>query len=529
MNDLPLQICFRKRHLKCTEEKPTCKQCKDSGWTCESKSSRNKVLEIRHFVPPLRDLSKTPTPPLTVAYGLRIGPEGSNRDSQFFDHYSREAAPQFVGSFGSSFWTSYIPQVCSARPAVFRAVVALGALHYSFLQKNAQDSRDQLAVFHSAKYNDALSHLNQRIVSNDVEILEETLTTCVLFTVYEVLRGDNNAALVHLVGGLRTLQSLQPRELPNGDAVGAKRKPTTHNIFLEEISNLFARLDIQASSLVDGSALGIPIRFTDFAVSKQLPPSQLIYSNLDHARNALGQLLATTWDFLQTYATQWKYAYPESPPPEVASLRQTILSDLSTWLSNFHALLESRSGHLPPNPKDIRSSYTLRMQYLAASIRLSTCFDPEESAYDNHIPKFKEIVELGSFVLKPLLPPNITTTQRPQFSFTVDLGLIYPLYFTAFKCRDLPIRRAAIQLLKVAGREGPWDGSRMAMISEKIVEVEELGKAVLGIVGDGEVVPESARIHGAVFGIDGGETRQIECSFKDGRESGVWIRRSYVL
>ena len=403
------------------------------------------------------------------------------------------------------------------------------------LQRTGQDSRDELAVFHSAKYNDALSHLNRRIVSNDVEILEETLTTCVLFTVYEVLRGNNNAAVVHLVGGLRTLQSLQPREMLSGDAVEAKkRKPTAHNIFLEEISNLFARLDVQASSLVDGTALHIPVKFADFAVSKQSTPSQLLYSNLDQARNALVQLLAAVWDFLQTHASQWKYIYPESPPPESISLQQTILSDLTTWLSNFHALLESRSRHSPPpNPKDIQSSYTLRMQYLAASIRLSTCFDPEESAYDTHISKFNEIIDLGSFILNPFLPPKSTTTLRPhphpRFSFTIDLGLIYPLYFTAFKCRDLPTRRTAIQLLKVAGREGPWDGSRMAMIVEKIVEVEEeLGKGVLG-VGAEEGVPECARVHGAVFGVDGGEMRQVECSFKEGKESQVWVYRRFVV
>ena len=480
--------------------------------------SNSNQLKIREFVPP----SKTPTsPPLTVTRVLRTAPEGSYQDHRFFDHYSREAAPQFVGSFGYSFWTSYIPQACSARPAVYRAVVAVGALHYSYLRNAGRDFKNQLALFHASKYYDALQHLNRRIVNDDVEILEETLTTCVLLTLYEVLRGDNNAALVHLAGGLQPLRNLQSRESSKPGETETTKKPTTHNIFLEEISNLFARLDIQASSLVDGNALGIPVRFAEFAMSDKLAQSKLVYSNLDQARNALVQLLAATWDLLQRYATLWKYCFPEEVPPEVLSIRRASLSDLTQWLSDFHILLESQN--FPLNPKEIQSCYTLRMQYLAASIRLSTCFDPEELTYDSYIPKFKEIVDLGSFLL--VSPTSISNKQ--VFSFTVDLGLIYPLYFTAFKCRHLDTRQTAIQLLKVAGREGPWDGLSMALIAEKIMEVEELGRVALG-AGD-EVVPESTRVHGAYFDVNGGNPRQLECSFKDGKESQEWIQRTYIL
>jgi hypothetical protein len=58
--------------------------------------------------------------------------------------------------------------------------------------------------------------------------------------------------------------------------------------------------------------------------------------------------------------------------------------------------------------------------------------------------------------------------------FSVDMGFIPPLFYTAIKCRNPRIRRQAIELLIFAPhREGFWDGVLVARIAGEVIKLEE--------------------------------------------------------
>lgn len=88
--------------------------------------------------------------------------------------------------------------------------------------------------------------------------------------------------------------------------------------------------------------------------------------------------------------------------------------------------------------------------------------------------------------------------------FSIDLGIITPLYIVVSRCRDPAIRRRGLQLLASCNRrEGIWDSTLTARVAERIIAIEEEG-AISHPVLYASQIPEHARIRdlGTKFGID---------------------------
>jgi hypothetical protein len=81
--------------------------------------------------------------------------------------------------------------------------------------------------------------------------------------------------------------------------------------------------------------------------------------------------------------------------------------------------------------------------------------------------------------------------QIPEYggtSFTVEMGYIPPVYYTALKCRVPRIRRQAVRTLRAAPhREGVWNGPLLADVLEEIIAIEEgdLYAGDVRIIGSG--------------------------------------------
>jgi hypothetical protein len=117
--------------------------------------------------------------------------------------------------------------------------------------------------------------------------------------------------------------------------------------------------------------------------------------------------------------------------------------------------------------------------------------------YDRFWSNFSAIVEDAEIVLQHHLSGG-----HGYFNFSLDLGVIQPLYFTAIKCRELRNRKKAVDLLSRSGREGPFDGRRLGVVAQRAVELET--NIVSGINDEGEsgvshMVPEMHRLHSAGF------------------------------
>jgi hypothetical protein len=88
--------------------------------------------------------------------------------------------------------------------------------------------------------------------------------------------------------------------------------------------------------------------------------------------------------------------------------------------------------------------------------------------------------------------------------FSLDIGIVTPLYVVVSRCRDPAIRRRGLQLLASCNRrEGIWDSTLAARVAERLITIEENGAMSYPVLYASQV-PEHARIRDlhTRFGVD---------------------------
>ena len=166
---------------------------------------------------------------------------------------------------------------------------------------------------------------------------------------------------------------------------------------------------------------------------------------------------------------------------------QKSVKILEQWSSAFNTFIQARGNMLTENEK--KGVGILRIQEVIAFTSLHlprTKFD-DQTLWDQFCPEFGRIITLASEIIGSNLGSRNSW-------FSLDLGLIGPLYETSARCRDPLIRRKAILLLKSANmQEGIWNSFLAAKVAERVVQIEE---AELGDIKSCADVPDWARLSG---------------------------------
>lgn len=155
----------------------------------------------------------------------------------------------------------------------------------------------------------------------------------------------------------------------------------------------------------------------------------------------------------------------------------------------------------------------MRIQCLSALIYLSTILNPYEKGYDLYEMFFRQIVDGASKLLDR--SPDSDSWMSPTNRFRLISPMAQPLYLTAMKCRHGRLRREAINLLSMTGREGPWDSVTHVQVAKRALEIEEHALQGSGMSLDEIFVPEKSRLHGCGLNserlrcIDGGSIETI--------------------
>jgi hypothetical protein len=239
------------------------------------------------------------------------------------------------------------------------------------------------------------------------------------------------------------------------------------------ITNAFLHLDIQASN----AALVYSV--------KSIKPLHCpnIFGSALEARNSLDLIFATAQQDLQSYGHSYK-TLPHSPlPSDLAAKVNRYQSLLACWLDAFTAFKakpeEKPPSPLPPIAKQRYVTIVLSIQYTVAWINLSTYFCRDQTSYEFFVHHFHQIIVLAEVVVGNgdndlnMSASSIPTNPLPPF--TVDMGIIQPLFFTACKCRDGFLQCRAIQVLMRAGRGGLYNGKIIAAAARWVVSQEEEG------------------------------------------------------
>lgn len=382
-------------------------------------------------------------------------------ESVAFDYFRRNTTTKLPGVFESGFWDTLMLQASAHEPAVLHAVIALGAAH---------KSEKRLAL---REYNKAIGHLCRHFENRDRDALRVALITCMVFVCLELLRGEFKTGQTHLRSGLELLREIQRRDgLTSAD--GAIVLRPQHESVEDYLVEAFTRLNVLSALFGQGSSylyyVGEKMR------SGPTHNISSVFETFRDARQELDGLINGVYS-LSTEAHEIIHAQ-DRIPPSFLNRKECLQTSLARWLQVFNSscLAMAAKG----NPRLALSIPLLRLYHTMTTVMAATSpRGTDEMIYDSYVSDFelllKQAVDLLNITTVEIERPSLTPGyQTPEIPFTVDMGFIPPLYYAALKCRSQSLRRMAIdQLLLVPDREGVWEGTLVARIARRVMEMEE--------------------------------------------------------
>ncbi|KAI9808183.1 MAG: hypothetical protein M1825_004640 [Sarcosagium campestre] len=414
-----------------------------------------------------------------------------------FHFFRTRTAPQMAGFFNSDFWNRLLLQASHHEPVIRYAVIALGSLHERF-------EREDMSIYSSNydnvdggfaldNYVKAIGHLINPLPNGKAQrTADVALIACVLFTSFETMRGHYGSALSHVDSGIKIITELNERDrlqdLSNRFLVPSQ----TPYVPLEILEMIFTRLDTQALQLVGfrDKTISQSFQCRKSTFASRIPEA---FSSIEEARNSLDYHWNQGLHMFRLHEPNGLFSASDKEILEI--VRLTSKDTLDKWSRALEGYVH-RAGPELQNPKAQRAIQLLKMHERTLQVDLSIDVASKaanETHYDLFTPELDEVLSLAEAVIeKSIEPVDRYSSTRQTASFTLDAGIISPLFVIAGTCRDPRIRRKAIRLMRSSPRkEGVWDGMLAARVAERIVSLEEGG---LGQVCSCRDVPEWARL-----------------------------------
>jgi hypothetical protein len=444
--------------VKCDETRPHCQRCLKMGSSCDGYGTDSPRLPGHQ----LRVVFAEPSTLSSFVPGqIKIE---NDLEGHFINLFRHRIVVLLPGHTTSTLWTSLMLQALHEEPAIRHAAVALCA---SLPMRSRSGNCSVMnAPYSLTQYQKALKSLQALLSNADFRSRETALMTCLLLICFEVISGDPNVALLHLEYALQIL------------------KKAEHDVD-DSLVQAFTRLDIQASSYMGD-------RIPSIAPPKDEPiPST--FNSLRDAESVLRMEQNKLYRFIRSKGNTYRHSEPGLIPLEVLGYAQDLQERLVRWNLAFVSSL--KQTRLLLNNKTAGAISLLQIHHLASTILVANCLYSEETIYDLYDKEFARIITLSEKILllsnsngdpPPRTPtstssPASSITSSPTsdqsldiFNFSVDTGIIQPLYVTASKCRIPSLRRHAISLLRrVSQQEGIWNGIVLAKIAQRVIEIEE--------------------------------------------------------
>ncbi|KAF2492596.1 hypothetical protein BU16DRAFT_563908 [Lophium mytilinum] len=456
-------ITCKKRHLKCDEEKPFCRQCISAGFKCDG------------YKPPQRAKSRktiaTSTLVAPLAAQKRLLPDPGCYELKLYQRY---VAPKLSSYSDAAFWNVLIPQMSQTEPAIQHAVVAICAVHRDLESRDLESIRcySQPSVLRPnplalKKASQAMQSLSQRITSDPSSSLVP-LVACLLFTCLELLCGNFETAIVHVANGFRILNSLGSTEI----ADRSHQQIADMHTVDKEVAPVFQHLSVLCLLFGQTHAFDTSghVATTEFAT----------FTSLESARRNLFELFSQVFRFIKVASDK-----ADKESIALADLIEKVKFErrLQHWYSCMEQYVKSAAklGHyVNENTANI-----LRLHHRTILVWLSVCLSVDGADLNLHTSNFEEIVRLCESLVQDSPSkrnsPGSTATSPPQTpghnKFSFGMGMIPSLYWVARECRDATIRkRASDLLLKALLRESLWDVHVFFKIAERAKAIEESRK-----------------------------------------------------
>lgn len=438
---------------------------------------------------------------------------------------SHGLADQF--DFTLSIFDGLLPQLSHAIPSVNAAAAALGAIYELQSTASSTGKSDVRNAVAATQYSLAIKAMQQDLQVQRFGTVP-LLMICMLLACSELLLRRRSYSLMHIQAGFKLLEERRAMfatacSSPDGTSSSVSEAPLSDE---DEIFLLFRTFDIHSSTYADRRMPTMPpprLWLPPAVLSEKIDPQTIGLDLISTIHSCL---------YFTSTAGQYKYLPASQVPSEILIEQGRHLGSLNAWLTRLDRYVMHRSVLNPSLSKQKGRTHLLMLRNMCLStiIFASTILSPYETAWDDYSWYFEEIISGAEEILSSRArarswSPDIngqpkTNTDRTYsgdtdfaFTFTPLPGVIQPLCLTAFKYRHSAFRRRAAELMRCAGREGPWIGELVAAVADRLIEVEEShalpeqdediesllwGEVdLLDTVRGPSSVPENARISGA--------------------------------
>ncbi|KAH8821247.1 hypothetical protein F5884DRAFT_659397 [Xylogone sp. PMI_703] len=485
---------IRIRRIKCDEGKPICERCRKAGIKCDG----YKPVETQSSNAVRQSRSRTRTSRSLFGFGamrtnkrdppsLEFTPSASlfatEEEFRYFTLFRDKTSHDIVPYFASDGWRRLIIQACSNSAAIRQAVIAIGALDKTSMTAN--DTRS-LSFDHRLPINDPSVHHRASIehyslairtmreaVSRGEQDLRTTLVSCLVINCFEAFHGNHELADAQIQRGNALIQAWKKEYPDHADKFGLGFTSPAPDIVEDEIVQLFGRLEIQTNSFIDNGSLEHheELRKEGIENVRSMPTA---FENHEQARIYLELVMRRLEHFMHVSGATFSQAMQARDPgversplaamlARLASIKAVHVGELLRWKAAFQTFLSK----CPKRQRNVLGELLMRLHFTSSYVALMTNPGPDNS--DSFVKHMAEVVKLPS---------------GPRSAkFTLDIGVIVPLYLVALKCRVSTVRRKAIALLlEWPRREGVWDSLFAGRIAEWVMNIEEEFLSPEGVV-----------------------------------------------
>ena len=372
-----------------------------------------------------------------------------------FDFFRYATAPASAAYFPSDFWTAGLLQLAHSEPAIWHAAIALGTLHrrWEVDEQNLNAVTSQLAsraeLTHHAMEHQVSAMSRAKELNDPFKILVLSLA---LVSISNIM-GRWSEGRVHFNAAMQLLRT----------SSGDKVSPSA--------AEMLSRLDVQTMTFVDSTA-PYPYEQAEWLtqVDRNLQRSVTIDS---YGQAATGLFAMFRRSLLFDEAVGGVLRAQQHGPWE-----HELRRDLFNW--------ERKMVEFEQRNRSVRveAATAIRMYHTLTHLLITVTTQGGETRWDRHLGYFERILACVE-VLR-----SASKNFKSQHPFSLELGLVVPLYVVATRCRHPLLRRRAVaRLVELKSQEGIWNSDAAAAVAKKVISVEERTEMyVHKPIGDGLVL-----------------------------------------
>ncbi|KAF0638634.1 hypothetical protein FPSE5266_04693 [Fusarium pseudograminearum] len=400
---------------------------------------------------------RVPTQPPSIpllsitSYSIPFKVPGSQRDRQLLHYFCVQGASEISGFLTSDFWSEIVLRESHQDSALRQALVAMSSLHLDYITSDPVKSQ-AASIETLDNYGKAMRTVRKRLAQSSPDTTKVALICCVIFYCCENTLGNPDTAQQHLSNGLELLKSI------------SRHSTQMEKAEMKGLRTIFERLDMQASFFQDDRVpiLSLPHWEEHKAEYDALVPKRC-FSTLQEAHESLIKLQSWLYSFINKNADVYK-AGIESLSPVVLDEKAALVAAYNYWsyaVENFQ-LAEAHDEH---------TKYGLR--FLLVHSKICQMIVDSKFPVNDEIfgaspnPAAHEVLDLVETLLDytAKLNSSPSATQTPRRNFSLESGVVAPLFALALKCSDESVATRAAQMLSLSQRrEGLYDAQTMAMI-----------------------------------------------------------------